>query len=408
MTLDWLIIGGGLHGVHVAARLLAQAGVPPERLAILDPGERLLSRWRSATAAVGLSHLRSPSVHNIGLDAGALDRFADQRGIRDPGAFAAPYHRPSLELFNAHADALIDSFDLSALHIRQRARQIEVDSDGVSVRVSAGPELAARNLLLAPGSAGQPAWPSWAPRADPRVEHVLTLDRAAWSVPQGMPVAIVGAGISGAQIALRLVREGHEVHLVSRHELRIHQFDSDPGWLGPMNMTGFNRILDPAKRRSRITEARHRGSVPPEVQKDLDQADPQLLHWHRGEIASMESAPDSLRLHLSNDRILETGRVILATGVLPGRPGGQMLDSLIDRASLPCATCGYPTIDASLRWHPRIRVMGPLAELELGPTSRNIAGARRAADRVLESLGNRTSRPVAAMLAPAPADISPM
>ena len=46
-TLDCLIVGGGIHGVHVAARLIGEAGVPADRLRILDPGARLLERWRS-------------------------------------------------------------------------------------------------------------------------------------------------------------------------------------------------------------------------------------------------------------------------------------------------------------------------------------------------------------------------
>ncbi len=63
-----------------------------------------------------------------------------------------------------------------------------------------------------------------------------------------------------------------------------------------------------------------------------------------------------------------------------------MIDSLIDSASPPCARCGYPIVDTSLRWHPRVHVSGPLAELELGPTSRNIAGARRAAEKLVDSI----------------------
>ena len=27
--LDWLIVGGGIHGVHLAVRLLAEGGVAP-------------------------------------------------------------------------------------------------------------------------------------------------------------------------------------------------------------------------------------------------------------------------------------------------------------------------------------------------------------------------------------------
>lgn len=30
--LDWLIVGGGIHGVHLAVRLIAEGNVAPERL----------------------------------------------------------------------------------------------------------------------------------------------------------------------------------------------------------------------------------------------------------------------------------------------------------------------------------------------------------------------------------------
>ena len=62
-----------------------------------------------------------------------------------------------------------------------------------------------------------------------------------------------------------------------------------------------------------------------------------------------------------------------------------MIDRLIEDFELPCASCGYPIVDDWLRWHPRIHVSGPLAELELGPVSRNIAGARRAGDRLVKA-----------------------
>ena len=58
---------------------------------------------------------------------------------------------------------------------------------------------------------------------------------------------------------------------------------------------------------------------------------------------------------------------------------------LVRDHALPCAVCGYPLVDRHLRWHPRLHVSGPLAELELGPVARNIVGARRAAERILPS-----------------------
>lgn len=88
MTFDWLVVGGGIHGVHVAARLIAEAGVPPDRLGIVDPGERLLARWRACTTVTGMTHLRSPSVHHLDLDPHALQLFAGKRKSRRPGLFA--------------------------------------------------------------------------------------------------------------------------------------------------------------------------------------------------------------------------------------------------------------------------------------------------------------------------------
>ena len=76
--------------------------------------------------------------------------------------------------------------------------------------------------------------------------------------------------------------------------------------------------------------------------------------------------------------------MLLATGFAKPRPGGELVDGLITSASLACAQCGYPIVDESLSWHPRVFVSGPLAELELGPTSRNISGARRAGDRIVK------------------------
>ena len=83
------------------------------------------------------------------------------------------------------------------------------------------------------------------------------------------------------------------------------------------------------------------------------------------------------------DAYLPIDGMLLATGFEPARPGGALVERLITRHSLPCSECGFPLTDINLRWHPRLFVSGPLAELEIGPVSRNIAGARRAAERIV-------------------------
>ncbi|MAB82633.1 MAG: hypothetical protein CMJ24_04255 [Phycisphaerae bacterium] len=386
MKLDWLIIGGGIHGVHIAARLLGDASVPTERLRIVDPGERLLAQWRNCTAAVGMTHLRSSSVHHLGLHHGALQRFAGKYKRRKPGLFAPPFQRPSLSLFNAHCDHVEQTYGLADLHIRNRAVKCSIRNDGVEVRLDDERELQARNLVLAIGASEQPRWPDWAPRSNPHVHHVFEPECDGWpSRPQ--TVMVVGGGISAAHVVLRLLKEGHQVHLVSRHGLRQHQFDSDPGWLGWKYKTIFSRQRDPEQRRTVVTEARNRGSVPPDVARSLRRAIARgKLQWHEGEVQELITRTDGIRARIDTDTVVPVDRVLLATGFASRRPGGAMVDELIDSASLPCACCGYPIVDSELRWHPRIYVSGPLAELELGPVSRNIAGARRAGDRIVDAI----------------------
>ncbi len=383
MTLDWLIIGGGIHGVHIAARLIGEAQIAPERLRIVDPSDRLLARWRSCTAATGMTHLRSASVHHLGIDHGALRNFAGKQKSRKPGMFALPYARPSLSLFNSHCDHIEETFGLADLHIRNRALKCSIEQERVEVQLDNGCELDTQNLVLAIGSSEQPKWPKWAPQSNPYVHHIFEPEFDGW--PSGhQTVMVVGGGISEAHVVLRLVKEGHHVHLVSRHALRQNQFDSDPAWLGWKYTAHFSREQNPKQRREMITKARHSGSVPPEVARSLRRAIAnKQLWWHEGEISQLVIRDNGILASIETGTNVFADRLLLATGFASKRPGGAMVDELISSASLACACCGYPIIDTKLRWHPRIYVSGPLAELELGPVSRNIAGARRAGDRIV-------------------------
>ncbi|MEM7483223.1 MAG: FAD/NAD(P)-binding protein [Acidobacteriota bacterium] len=390
MQPDWLIIGGGIHGVHLAARLLGEAGVSPDRLRIVDPGDRLLARWHTCTAITGMRHLRSPSVHHLDLDPWSLQRFAGKRKSREVGLFAPPYERPALSLFNAHGDRVIEAFGLSDLHIKDRVSACSIERSGVGVQLANGREIVARNVVLAIGASEQPAWPRWAPRGDPRVHHVFEPGFEGWPSTRET-VAVVGGGISAGQVALRLLKEGHRVRIVARHGLRQHQFDSNPGWLGPKLMPRFSYDRDYVRRRTLIAEARHTGSVPPDVRSALRRAiSGDRLRWHEGEVESLRQRSwghrrGGLELRLTAGVALDSERVLLATGFASRRPGGAMVDEMIASASLPCAPCGYPIVDSTLCWHRRVYVTGPLAELELGPASRNIAGARRAGNRLVDA-----------------------
>jgi pyruvate/2-oxoglutarate dehydrogenase complex dihydrolipoamide dehydrogenase (E3) component len=386
MNTDWTIIGGGIHGVHIAARLLSDGVVDPARLRIVDPGERLLERWRACTATTGMTHLRSPSVHHLDLDPWSLQQFAGQERNRKLGLFVPPYKRPALTLFNTHCDHVIERFGLADLHVRARATTCSIEPDGARVELSTGDEILAKHVVLAIGASEQTAWPDWAPRSDARVHHIFEPEFDGWPSSREA-VVVVGGGISAGQVALRLLEEDHEVHIVSRHPLRQHQFDSNPGWLGPRHMKSFSRVRDIERRRAIISKARHQGSVPPDLYRGLRGAiSRDQLFWYESDIEAIDTHGPSLALRLTKDTVVEAQRVLLATGFASRRPGGSLVEELLESASLPCSSCGYPIVDTALRWHPRVHVSGPLAELELGPAARNIAGARRAGDRLVQAI----------------------
>ena len=99
-----------------------------------------------------------------------------------------------------------------------------------------------------------------------------------------------------------------------------------------------------------------------------------------------------VKLELSNGEIVIVNKIYLATGFGKSLPGGKLIDDLIQNANLRVSMddngvgCGFPIVNANLGWHDRIYVTGALAELEIGPSARNIAGARLAAERIVSAI----------------------
>ncbi|MDG1482252.1 MAG: FAD/NAD(P)-binding protein [Myxococcota bacterium] len=386
--LDWVIIGGGIHGVHLAVQLIGEAGVAPERLRIIDPGPTLLRSWKRCSANTGMRYLRSPAVHHLDLDPWSLLRYAETVEQREGEArplFAPPYSRPSVELFAEHCADVVSRYDLEALHIQDTASEITLSCDRVSVALGESGTLSARHVLLAMGAAAQPRWPAWASTLMAHGMHIYHIfDPGFRLAPETWPgrVAVIGGGISGAQAAMRLADGKREVHLIARHALRKHQFDSDSGWVGPKNMRGFTTIRSLKKRRAMIRAARNVGSLPPDVYRELRASmQRDAIQWHQGEVTASSMGSGAM-LQIGSER-LYVDAILLATGFEDHRPGGALVDRMIESHDLPCASCGFPVVDNHLRWHPRVFVTGPLADLELGPVSRNIIGARRAAERIV-------------------------
>ncbi|MEM6671403.1 MAG: FAD/NAD(P)-binding protein [Planctomycetota bacterium] len=392
MNLDWLIVGGGIHGVHIAVRLLHEGDVDPERLRIVDPGPRLLDVWRQRTAVTGMAYLRSPLMHHVDAHPYALQSFASTYFRGDPDVLTPPNDRPSLGLFDAHCDHVLERAELATKHVRDRVDSIEIDEHGASVRLAGGGDLRAERVVLAIGAGDEVSWPSWAPRNHPRIQHVFHADPSR-GAPGDRPVGVIGGGLTAAQVTLRLVRQRHRVALISRYPLRTAQYDTAPGWLGPKFMRGYARIGDVERRRSIITRVRAHGSMPSDVRQSLRTAEKRgCVTLSVASVERLQDIGDGFRLSLSDEGQVEVDRLVLATGLRRERPGGALLDGLVASASLPCAPCGFPIVDEALRWGSRLHVTASLAELELGPAARNIAGARRAGERILDALRAEAKR----------------
>lgn len=393
----WLIAGGGIHGTHVAARLVEEGGVSPVDITVLDPAPRLLARWRDRTIVTGMTYLRSPAVHHLGLKPFELLRLGQQTGFAPCGlpAFEQPYNRPAVSLFNDHAETVITRTGIGAQHRRATAVEARLTHDRIRAQLDDGSAIEADHLVLAPGAGDQPHWPAWARRLARDGAAIVHLFGSGSRVREDMPsagnpppakVAVIGAGISGVQLALRLASPDIPLMLVSGHPLRAHQFDSEPGWLGPRYMKAFSEERDPARRRAMIQNARNKGSLPPALVQELrDAVSDGRVVLVEGPVSTAHIADGRIQV-VTPERTLTIDRVVLATGFDPRRPGGPLVDGLAETYGLRCAACGYPLPDAHLRWHPRVFVTGPLAELELGPVARNIAGARRAASRLQDAV----------------------
>jgi glycine/D-amino acid oxidase-like deaminating enzyme len=382
--LDWLIIGAGIHGVHLAHVLLQRNGVPRARLGLLDPHEAPLARWRHLTGNVGMSFLRSPSVHHIGLDADDLHRFAQSTAGQWLAEYRDPHHRPGLMLFDAHADGVVRTERLDELLLRGAACGLQRQLSGWRVLTERG-AIDARRVVLAIGRTAlhRPTWTTG--EIGERIAHIFDPDFVREQMPSSAQVVVVGGGISAAQTATALARTSQRsVTLVMRQPMRKSNFDSDSCWNGPKCLTKFHHTHCYQDRRLQLQEGRYRGTMPHDVARDLLQAVAAgRVELKTAEVTSCTAAPDSrLHLHLNTDETLRADRVVLATGFDQARPGSPWLDAVIANEGLPCAPCGYPIPDKTLAWAPGLYVSGSLAELELGATAPNIRGARMAAERL--------------------------
>ncbi|MFN7251465.1 MAG: FAD-dependent oxidoreductase [Anaerobacillus sp.] len=384
----WLIIGGGIQGCTMASYLRKSLYIQANDMVVIDPKPRPLENWRKFTEKLGMAYLRSPSIHHLDPSPFSLEKFAKQHRDKEFVHFYAPYDRPDLQLFNKHCEELFSQIDIEKSWVQGKVSGLTKSTKGWLVTLATGVELKAKNVVIAIGLSEQLRWPQWALEGKALGANIAHVFDEKENLKERGSVVIVGGGISAAHATIKWSEMlPGKVTLITRHPLTVHQFDSDPGWLGPKYMNKFSKIECFKERREAIKAARYPGSLPSELKTRLEKSKKQgnidILIDEVLQVATVKE--ELLKLQLKSGEELVTGGVLLATGFEQKPPGMDWLQLLIKTYCLPCATCGYPIPKPSLEWEEGLYLLGALAELQLGPVARNISGARRGAERIIST-----------------------
>ncbi|GGF15020.1 hypothetical protein GCM10010954_12000 [Halobacillus andaensis] len=382
---QWVIVGGGIQGSMIAAHLLHYNKVNKKDLLIIDPFEQPMTKWKTLTKRMGMSYLRSPSVHHLDPDPYSLKKYAKSNDYA--GAFLGYYGRPRLDMFNQHCDDLFNREGVKDCWRRGFVTGLEKDTAHWNISIDQAEVVEAESVVLALGVNNRPHYPDWADvlkRHKPtRVHHIFKEN----APDQEGRCTIVGGGITAAHMAKSLAEKASEpVSLIKRHPFRVEDFDSDPGWLGPKYLHRYNRTRCYQKRRNLIKEARNRGSITKGLRNELKTLQQKgKLTIITDEINEAAQKNTEIKLKLMHHPAIYTEHLILATGAEACLPGKEWLEKTIAKYELPCAPCGFPIVNQNLEWKDGLYVAGALAELEIGPAARNIAGGRKAAERIVHA-----------------------
>ena len=187
--LNTVVIGGGQAGLSVGYHL-AKRGV---QFAILDASARVGDVWRQRWDSL---RLFTPARH-AGLD-----------GLPFP---APPFSFPTK---NEMADYLEGYARTFALPVRSGVRVERLSRLGDKFLVVAGDKrIEAENVVVAMAHYQQPRVPHFAGQLDPGIVQLHSFEYRNPAQLRAGDVLVVGAGNSGAEIALEALKNGHRTSL---------------------------------------------------------------------------------------------------------------------------------------------------------------------------------------------------
>ena len=189
---DVIVIGGGQAGLAVGYHL-ARAGL---RFVILDASQRIGDAWRKRWDSLRLF----TSAKLDGLD-----------GMRFP---APPNHFPTKDEMADYLESYARRFRLP---VRSGIRVETLSKHGNRfVAECTTTKLEADNIVVAMANYQRPKVPAFAAQLAKEVVQMRSVDSRDLSQLQPGDVLIVGAGNSGAELAIEATRGGHRVWMSGR------------------------------------------------------------------------------------------------------------------------------------------------------------------------------------------------
>ncbi|WP_318570952.1 FAD/NAD(P)-binding protein [Salinigranum marinum] len=396
---ECVIVGGGLHGIHVAAKLLEETEIDHGQLRIVDLNHRLATNFRAKATQCGMESMRSSSLDHVGVHPLELELFAARRNRTDELFETDDYPpRPSLSLFLDHVDHVVDRYDLDDLHVRARVTALRESDDRVVVETDEG-TLDAHRCVLAIGHGNRYTRPSWTTALDgSAVDHVWdrSFDLDHWG-----RVVVVGGGVTAAQTALSLSERGADVTLLARSGLTERTIEADQRWQrwNHIEQTLHGHPPGHRARLRRISRARYDGTVPSYLLRDIEAAvaENELSVVDGDVLRARDDHESGVRLAVTDGRCLRADHIALATG-FESPFDHPFVERVAAAEELVRGEAGMPVLDdRTLAWtrpdgvSSSIHVVGALAMGSVGPFAGNVIGARLAAAQLVDALSLRES-----------------
>lgn len=392
------IVGGGIHGVSIALRLLREMPTAAKQLVIVDRHPQPLTQWRDKTKRQGMTFLRSPAVHHISPDALGIVEYAERHNRT--GELAPPYSQSSTQLFWDFCNAALAELTQHQVYYQCEVAKLRWDKGAGPFPfrlISTNKEgFRSRCVILAIGADDciyvPPAFAQWQRRFPDKVIHASQFSVLAVEETPPAKIVIVGGGLTAGTLAKSLSERGHSVALIARKQLRTEQFDFPPVWLGPKALAEFtSEFLHFRQRYEIIQQNRGEGSITPDIMEALIDT-PNIDLYPETCIRNIVSVDrkgqaEHLQIETTQGVIRGVSRVILATGYQFNLRRYSFLKELIAQHQIPLIR-GLPHLDDDLQLHPiqNLFCSGTIAQLQIGPASGNIAGANLAYERLREKL----------------------